>query len=765
MTTDRSQGEWDQAVRQQAAVARLGQLGLQSSDLEEVLRESMLVAAETLGIGDVALFEVIPAAGILRGRAALHKGLVVPRPSVDRLRIPAGTGSLPGFAAEQRVPVVSSDVVDDPRFVAVAADFDLPVRAAIAAPIRWADEVWGVFGVWDRQVREWTDDEVRFLQAVANTMGLTIQRSAIEQDLRDSSLRLDLSLSAGGLGTWSWNLDRDAVTLSQSAMRMHGLGTGSFTGTAEEFLALVHPDDRASLRGGVFEAAQTAAEQHHLFRIVRRDNGELRWIESWGRLLAEEDGSRNVVGVSSDVTERRRAEEQKETMLAREHAARLDAEAARERLAFLSESSARLSTSLDPDVTLASLIELCVPYLADVCLIDIVDEDGNLTEQAAQAIDDDALRDARELRRRRAAVGGIGGIWTELQVALEARTVVHTELTEVDFQRAAIDSEHLQLMRRFAARSAVIVPLIARGRVLGVMTLMRIREERRYGNDDVSLTEEFAARAALAIDNGKLFHSRNRVARSLQAALLPPALPQVEGLALSARYQVAEADVAIGGDFYDVIELGDHSWGVVVGDVCGRGPDAAALTGLMRHSVRTVVVREERPSEVLAQTNAAVLDQIDDAKFCTAAYLRLSLDDAAAEGSIHVVASSAGHPRPAVVRATGEAWLLDCAGTLLGVVEEPRLVDTETDLLPGDAVVLYTDGVTEARNDRELFGEKRLLAALAELAGQSAESIAAGLEAAVTSFRNSASDDTAILVAQAAPPGWRPGLPTVPQRG
>jgi sigma-B regulation protein RsbU (phosphoserine phosphatase) len=245
------------------------------------------------------------------------------------------------------------------------------------------------------------------------------------------------------------------------------------------------------------------------------------------------------------------------------------------------------------------------------------------------------------------------------------------------------------------------------------------------------------------------------VARSLQAALLPPALPHVPGLALAARYQVAESDVAIGGDFYDVIEAADQSWGVVVGDVCGRGPDAAALTGLMRHSVRTVVMREQQPSRVLAETNAAVIDQIEDSKFCTAAYLRVA-PDPDVPGSFRVTASSAGHPRPVIVRAAGGAEHLDCAGTLLGVVRDPTLVDVDVQLGPGDAVVLYTDGVTEARHGRALFGEKLLLEALAGLAGRSAEAIAEGLEAAVGAFRRSASDDIAIVVAQSAPDGWQP---------
>jgi sigma-B regulation protein RsbU (phosphoserine phosphatase) len=226
-------------------------------------------------------------------------------------------------------------------------------------------------------------------------------------------------------------------------------------------------------------------------------------------------------------------------------------------------------------------------------------------------------------------------------------------------------------------------------------------------------------------------------------------LPHIDSLGLAARYRVAEADIEIGGDFYDVIEVGDACWGVVVGDVCGRGPEAAALTGLMRHSVRTSVVRESLPSRVLAQTNDAVLDQIDDARFCTAAYLRLEPGPVGAP--VRVLASSAGHPRPVVLRADGSAELVDCAGLLLGVVPSPALVDVELTLGAGDSIVLYTDGVTEARRGKELFGEQRLLDELRSLAGLDADGIAAGLDEVVRAFQDGANDDVAIVVVQVPP--------------
>ncbi|WP_421120460.1 PP2C family protein-serine/threonine phosphatase [Aquihabitans daechungensis] len=428
------------------------------------------------------------------------------------------------------------------------------------------------------------------------------------------------------------------------------------------------------------------------------------------------------------------------------------AEGVREQLAFLADASGLLSASLDLDETLLSLADLCVPYLSDVCLIDLMDDDGKLVERAARAVDDESLINVREPRRRRAALGGRGGVYSERAVAESGQAVVHTLLTDEDFQRASEDEEHLAVFRAFHCHSAVVAPLTGRTGVLGVLSLQLNRAGRSFGPEALALVEQLAARAALALDNSRLFHSRNRVARSLQAALLPPALPSIAGLGLAARYDVsaAEADVAIGGDFYDVIPVSPGSWGMVVGDVCGRGPDAAALTGLVRHTLRTAVLREQVPSKVLAQTNEAMLQQIDEASFCTAAYVRIDLDTSGS-GRVGISASSAGHPRPILVRADGHAEALDCTGTLLGVIERPVLTDVSIDLGPGDAVVLYTDGVTEARRGSELFGEARVVATLAPLAGATAEAMADGLEAAVADFRRSARDDTAILVIQALP--------------
>ncbi len=745
MTPDRSTGEWSLAVRQQAAVARLGQLGLRGIPLDELLGEAMTAVGETLEVPHASLFELLPGRTELRGRTAVYNGQPVPPEMIAKIRIPAGLESMPGFTVLEGAAVSTPDLLDDARFNAQAPRWGIDARSAITAPIGWDDEAWGVLAIYSDTRRVWTDDEVHFAQSVANTVGLAIQRQRIEHELRDSSVRLELSLDAGGLGSWLWDIEADTVTLSAAALEIYGLGPDEFDGTGDHFLSFVHPDDQVELRGGVFEAMQTSGEQHQVFRIIRGGDGAVRWVESWGRLLTERGFPQRLVGVSADVTERRLTEQGMETLLLREQGAREEAELARERFTILAEASGRLSQSLDPAVTLSSLADFCVPALADVCLVDTFDEQGDLGEVAGAAIDDDTLALARLLRVRRDEIGTRGGVWTERNLAVEASPTVHAEITDEQLVAGAVDAEHLAAYRRFGARSSVEAPLVARGRVIGLLTLVATTPRSAYGPDLVSLIEELALRAALALDNALLFASRNRVARSLQDALLPPALPSLPGVQLAARYRVAEADTEIGGDFYDVMQVGTSAWGVVVGDVCGRGPAAAALTGLVRHSVRTAVVNESAPSRVLAQTNDAVLDQIDDARFCTAAYLRVELPDDPGS-AVWVVASSAGHPRPAVLRADGSAELIDCAGLLLGVVPSPRLTDVHLVLEPGDAVVLYTDGVTEARQGKELFGEDRLVEALAGLAGGSAEEIAAGLDDAVSRFQDDANDDIAILV-------------------
>jgi serine phosphatase RsbU (regulator of sigma subunit) len=291
----------------------------------------------------------------------------------------------------------------------------------------------------------------------------------------------------------------------------------------------------------------------------------------------------------------------------------------------------------------------------------------------------------------------------------------------------------------------VTVPLIAGGDVLGGLTLVTTGS-RRLTADDLVLLEDLAGRAAITLANARLFDERSRVARTLQQSLLPPALPRIPGLDLAARYRPASSSIDIGGDFYDLFECTDGAWAVAIGDVCGKGTAAAALTGLFRHTLRAAAVGESSPSRVLALTNDVILDQIDEAAFCTAALVRAEVEPGVRTA---VTVSCGGHPEPLVLRTDAEVETVMCRGTLLGVFPDPPLVDEKLVLSPGDALVLYTDGVTEARRDGEIFGEERLADVLRNHPGASPAAIADAIEQAVTEWQGGAgSDDIALIVIQ-----------------
>src|ERR671930_606455 len=237
----------------------------------------------------------------------------------------------------------------------------------------------------------------------------------------------------------------------------------------------------------------------------------------------------------------------------------------------------------------------------------------------------------------------------------------------------------------------MIVPLRARGRIFGAFSLANERG-RPMDPDDLFLAEELAARAAMAIDNATLYEDRAYVARSLQTRLLPPGLPDIPGVELAARYLPASYEV--GGDFYDIFPLGFGPWLLVVGDVCGKGPTAAAVTGLIRSAVRTAALRESDPAGILRLVNESMLSQLDAPSLFTmvaAVFERTP-------GSIRVTTACAGHPLPLVVRGSGGVEAGATTGMLLGVFPDPALAEQVVELRPGDAYVVFTDGAIDPRN-------------------------------------------------------------------
>jgi serine phosphatase RsbU (regulator of sigma subunit) len=262
--------------------------------------------------------------------------------------------------------------------------------------------------------------------------------------------------------------------------------------------------------------------------------------------------------------------------------------------------------------------------------------------------------------------------------------------------------------------------------------------------DDLGFAQEVTRRVARAMENARLYRDRDRAAVTLQASLLPPELPAVPGLEVASLFLPAIAGYAVGGDFYDVFELDDGRWVALVGDVCGKGLEAAALTGLARHTLRAVA-DVDRPSEALGQLNRALLRERIDGRFCTVA---LAIFDPSVDDGARATISIGGHPLPQHVRRSGEAEGVGRHGTLLGVAEKVDLHDDEVTLRPGEALVLFTDGIVGKREAAE--GSVALRSALRDGPPSSAGELRDRLERYVRDeVGGDQLDDVAVLVLMA----------------
>lgn len=414
--------------------------------------------------------------------------------------------------------------------------------------------------------------------------------------------------------------------------------------------------------------------------------------------------------------------------------------ASAERLRFLADAGRVLGSSLDYRRTLESLASLAVPRLADWCAIDIV-EDGTLRSVAIAHADPARARWARELRERyppdpRADTGPAAVVRTGTPQLVAA-------VTDAKVAAVARDEEHRELLRRAGLRSYLCVPLEARGRVLGALSLIQAESGRRLGDADLVLAGQLAGRAAAAIDNARLFEGQRHIARTLQAALAPPELPQPPGAAAAAAYLPMGEGVEAGGDFYDVFEAVPGRWCTAIGDVCGKGPRAAALAALTRYALRALSRRHADAAALVEDLNAEVRREVRrDMRFVTGCVGLLGSDG----DDLALELACAGHPDPLIVRADGSLEWLPGTGHPLGLAENvgPRVHRIR--LRPGDRLLLYTDGVTEARAGGRFFDRAGIAGAVSACRGGGAGDLVEAVVEALRGFRpGSLRDDVAVL--------------------
>jgi hypothetical protein len=364
-------------------------------------------------------------------------------------------------------------------------------------------------------------------------------------------------------------------------------------------------------------------------------------------------------------------------------------------------------------------------------------EDDRLHRLAVEHVDPAKVQLAHELEQRYPADRDApGGAW---QVIRTGRSILVPDVTDEMIVAGARDEEHLRLVRQLQLRSVMLVPLVARERVLGVITWVTAESARRYTDSDVAFAEDLGKRAAIAIDNAQLHSETMEAAVRLQDAVLPDLTADIPGWELASFYSPA-GRTEVGGDFYDAIALPDGRLALFVGDVMGRGVAAAAAMAQTRAAVRAYVAVDVTPELVLARLDLLFATYAMTHQLVTLVYLVLD------PGRHELTLANAGHPPPVVLRRDGGIEQLPTAvGAPLGTFPGNRRPVTVA-FHAGDALVAFTDGLIERRGEDIDHGQRRLLDAVRALRQRP---LAEALPGLVETVRDpTREDDVAVLVAR-----------------
>jgi serine phosphatase RsbU (regulator of sigma subunit) len=421
--------------------------------------------------------------------------------------------------------------------------------------------------------------------------------------------------------------------------------------------------------------------------------------------------------------------------------ANLDREQAASEL--LSEAGRLMESTLSQQERALQLAKLAVPSLSDVSMIDMVSGDGQIVRLAAWSEGSDAAEQFIQLRAE--VPIDPRGPHPVAEVIRTGEPQLLDRLSDQRIDEITTQEEEREALHRHRFRSCLLLPLGARGHVIGCMTLWIMHPAHAFDEVARRTAKRLADRAALSLDNARLHEQQKHIASVLQHSLRPRSLPEIAGFESSSRFLAAGEAYEVGGDFYDVFRTGSGGWTAVIGDVCGKGPEAAALTSLARHSIRSASTPDRAPSDVLRALHDSITGERTGLRFCTAALARIQAPRNG-RGSARVTIALGGHPPPLVLRKNGQVEQLGRPGTLLGALPAPHLADVDARLGVGDSLVLYTDGMLDL-SDRSSDDPAWLSRQLERAAGGSADEVASKLaEAAIKRNGGEPRDDIAILV-------------------
>ncbi|PWU49382.1 stage II sporulation protein E [Micromonospora globispora] len=428
-----------------------------------------------------------------------------------------------------------------------------------------------------------------------------------------------------------------------------------------------------------------------------------------------------------------------------EEQARTDALLAeRSRTAFLAQAGSRLGLSLHRDQTLRATATLPVPYLADAAVVVHRPPPPEDEPHWIRYAEGDAL-----------PATGVGS-WDLAAAVPGLADALDGDAVEPSPWLNAEPADLAEVLPDHFGRpgTLLISPMLNAGGPAGALILIRRAERAGFDQREIELAREFAARAGAALAAAELYGEQAHLARVLQNSLLPPELPAVGGATLAGGYRAAGDSLRIGGDFYDVFPTEEGAM-FALGDVCGKGVGAAVLTGRVRQSLQTLRLVEQRPLKLMRLLNRALFDAPDAARSAQFTTLLLGTLARQGDGGLVVRVAGGGHPSPLIVRADGTVDQVRVGGMPIGALTAARFVEAEVRLAPGDLLLAYTDGVTEARGgptELEMFGNARLRQALASGAGLPPATLVDRLLQLVDEWLDGqVHDDIAMLAVAAAP--------------
>jgi len=724
----RYRGEAERDARRMRVLAEVAEIAHGGQPAEEIARA--LVEALVPGLVDLCAIDIVGPGGRVRrlaGAAAGEPGrarelLGRSFPVGDEAELPTVTEHRPMLSAGDARGLGRDD--EERRLFG-----ELGIDSAITVPLAPRGAPLGalLLGTRSPRPRLAGADDVEYAETLAGRVGLALDNAVLSAELSTVEQQLEVILGAVDAAVTVRDRHGRMVYANQAAADLLKLADpgdvlahppGGLMARFDVYTEDGEPVDITGLAGTRLLMGETSPEPM-VVRNVVKETGEERWLLNKATAVTGPDGEvLMAVNLIEDVTATKR----------HEIAQRLMAQTLR-----------TLAESPDPPAMLQAIADAAVPSLADWASVNMVEASGQIRTLAIAHRDPAKVRQGWYLNQRWPAdydeSRGLGSV-----IRTGEPLLIH-EITDEMLQATAQDPEHLGILREVGIHSAMIAPIRSGDRVLGALSFISCTS-RRFDEQDLALASDLGRQTGVIVDSAELQAAQSHIAQTLQAELIPRSLPAVEGWEVSSVYRAAGRAVEVGGDFYDLLSF-EGGWAAIIGDVVGKGAEAAALTALARHTLAAIVATTGDCAYAFQVLNRRLRERSDDYRsLCTVAAVVVTGDD-------RVTILSAGHPLPLLRRGVA-AWPVGRPGPMLGFVDDVVLEATPVAVEPGDQVILYTDGVLDAIGAGGRFGEVRLLETVRSLGDNVAT--AHRILGAIDRFRDTDNaDDIAILSLARAP--------------